>query len=157
MLWTDERIELLKKLWSDGLSGSQIATQLGGITRNAVIGKVHRLGLSGRAKSSSTAAPRTCNRKQVQDKLKNAWLRTNAALALEQEVARDAFEPSNERRTLLELTEHTCRWPFGHPGKANFFYCGGNTISGLPYCSYHSRIAYQPIRGRLRERQMVHG
>ena len=58
MSWTDERVELLKKLWSDGLSASQIAAELGGITRNAVIGKVHRLGLSGRAKSTSSAAPR---------------------------------------------------------------------------------------------------
>ena len=58
MSWTDERVELLKKLWADGLSASQIAAELGGITRNAVIGKVHRLGLSGRAKSASSAAPR---------------------------------------------------------------------------------------------------
>src|SRR6202035_1473542 len=58
MSCTDERVELLKKLWSDGLSASQIAAELGGITRNAVIGKVHRLGLSGRAKSTSSAAPR---------------------------------------------------------------------------------------------------
>ena len=58
MSWTDERVELLKKLWSDGLSASQIAAELGGITRNAVIGKVHRLGLSGRAKSASSASPR---------------------------------------------------------------------------------------------------
>src|ERR1700737_1309177 len=56
--WTDERVELLKKLWGDGLSASQIAGELGGITRNAVIGKVHRLGLSGRAKAPSAAAPR---------------------------------------------------------------------------------------------------
>ena len=55
MSWTDERVELLKKLWSDGLSASQIAAELGGITRNAVIGKVHRLGLSGRAKSPSSS------------------------------------------------------------------------------------------------------
>lgn len=59
MQWTDERVELLKKLWADGLSASQIAAQLGGVTRNAVIGKVHRLGLSGRAKSSTpSTAPR---------------------------------------------------------------------------------------------------
>ena len=58
MSWTDERVEMLKKLWADGLSASQIAAELGGITRNAVIGKVHRLGLSGRAKSPSSAAPR---------------------------------------------------------------------------------------------------
>ncbi len=58
MTWTDERVETLKKLWTEGLSASQIAAELGGITRNAVIGKVHRLGLSGRAKSPSSAAPR---------------------------------------------------------------------------------------------------
>ena len=58
MSWTDERVELLKKLWADGLSASQIANELGSVTRNAVIGKVHRLGLSGRAKSPSSSAPR---------------------------------------------------------------------------------------------------
>ena len=68
MSWTDERVELLKKLWSDGLSASQIAAELGGITRNAVIGKVHRLGLSGRAKAASSAAPRQRNRRTLADR-----------------------------------------------------------------------------------------
>ncbi|MGZ5850479.1 MAG: GcrA family cell cycle regulator, partial [Methyloceanibacter sp.] len=58
MAWNDERVELLKKLWAEGLSASQIASRLGGVTRNAVIGKVHRLGLSGRATSSRSASPR---------------------------------------------------------------------------------------------------
>src|ERR1043165_6574356 len=83
MSWTDERVELLKKLWSDGLSASQIAAELGGITRNAVIGKVHRLGLSGRAKSASTAAPRQRKARSSSHMLRmpRCSIRGNPALA----------------------------------------------------------------------------
>jgi GcrA cell cycle regulator len=129
MSWTDERVELLRKLWSDGLSASQIAAELGGITRNAVIGKVHRLGLSGRAKSASSAAPR------------------------QRKVRSENIIPIGQRRTILELTEQTCRWPIGDPGSTDFFFCGGNTIAGLPYCAYHSRVAYQPASDRRRDRR----
>src|SRR5437762_6826798 len=83
MTWTDERVELLKKLWADGLSASQIAAELGGITRNAVIGKVHRLGLSGRAKSSSSASPRPRKPRSPSHMLRigRASIRGNTALA----------------------------------------------------------------------------
>ena len=136
MSWTDERVELLKKLWSDGLSASQIAAELGGITRNAVIGKVHRLGLSGRAS-----------------------IRGNTALAHAYEVEEaepellDNIIPIGQRRTLLELNEQTCRWPIGDPSSTEFFFCGGNTVTGLPYCSYHSRVAYQPATDRRRDKR----
>jgi len=131
MSWTDERVELLKKLWSDGLSASQIAGELGGITRNAVIGKVHRLGLSGRAKSASTALAH--------------------AYEIEEEAAPELIEnviPIGQRRTILELTEQTCRWPIGDPGSTDFFFCGGNPVGGSPYCAYHARMAYQPAAAR---------
>src|SRR5439155_8976618 len=83
MTWTDERVETLKKLWTDGLSASQIAAELGGITRNAVIGKVHRLGLSGRAKSPSSAAPRPRKPRTHSHMLRVArpQIRGNTALA----------------------------------------------------------------------------
>src|SRR5258707_1053279 len=82
MMWTDERVELLKKLWTDGLSASQIAAELGGITRNAVIGKVHRLGLSGRAKSPTSAAPRPRKpRAPGMMRLARPTMRGNTALA----------------------------------------------------------------------------
>jgi GcrA cell cycle regulator len=157
MTWTDERVEQLKKLWADGLSASQIAAQLGNITRNAVIGKVHRLGLSGRAKSPSSAAPRPRKPRSASHMLRisRPSMRGNNALAhaydmeLEPEpVPYDNVIPIGQRRTLLELNEETCRWPIGDPGSAEFFFCGGNTITSLPYCAYHSRVAYQPAAAR---------
>jgi GcrA cell cycle regulator len=162
MSWTDERVELLKKLWSDGLSASQIAAELGGITRNAVIGKVHRLGLSGRAKTASSSAPRQRKARPSTHMLRigRAAIRGNTALAhayeIEPEVTPELVEnivPIGQRRTILELTEQTCRWPIGDPGSTEFFFCGGHTIAGLPYCAYHSRVAYQPVSDRRRDRR----
>jgi GcrA cell cycle regulator len=157
MSWTDERVELLKKLWSDGLSASQIAAELGGITRNAVIGKVHRLGLSGRAKSPASTAPRQRKSRTHTHMLRVPRTRGNTALAHaydydvepEPELL-DNVIPIGQRRTLLELTEETCRWPIGDPGSTEFFFCGGQSLSGLPYCAYHSRVAYQPPSDRRR-------
>jgi GcrA cell cycle regulator len=161
MSWTDERVELLKKLWSDGLSASQIAAELGGITRNAVIGKVHRLGLSGRAKSASAGAPRQRKaRSPALLRIGRAAIRGNTALAHAYEIEVEAepelidnIIPIGQRRTSMELTESTCRWPVGDPGGGDFFFCGGNTISPLPYCAYHARIAYQPAADRRRDRR----
>ena len=162
MSWTDERVELLKKLWSDGLSASQIAAELGGITRNAVIGKVHRLGLSGRAKSTSSASPRPRKARAPSHMMRigRASIRGNTALAhvyeIETDVEPELIEniiPIGQRRTILELTELTCRWPVGDPGAGDFFFCGGNTVSGVPYCAYHSRVAYQPITDRRRDKR----
>ncbi|MEA2939600.1 MAG: GcrA cell cycle regulator [Bradyrhizobium sp.] len=161
MGWTDERVELLKKLWADGLSASQIAAELGGVTRNAVIGKVHRLGLSGRAKSSSsgTARPRKARAPGHMLRVSRPSMRGNTALAhayehdLEPEPEYiENIIPMGQRRTILELTEDTCRWPIGDPGSADFFFCGGNTLNTLPYCAYHSRVAYQPANDRRRVR-----
>src|SRR5687768_10570325 len=130
MTWTDERVELLKKLWADGRSASQIAGELGGITRNAVIGKVHRLGLSGRAKSPSSAAQRPRKTRAPAHVLRAARpaMRGNTALAFAYDVGVE-FEPEpienvipiGQRRTILELSEETCRWPIGDPGAADFF------------------------------------
>ena len=160
MSWTDERVELLKKLWADGLSASHIAGELGGITRNAVIGKVHRLGLSGRAKSPSSSVPRVRKPRSHMMRVRRTSMRGNTALALayemEQEPEPELIEniiPLGQRRTLLELNEDTCRWPIGDPATPEFFFCGGKPLTGLPYCSYHSRAAYQPANERRRDRK----
>jgi GcrA cell cycle regulator len=165
MTWTDERVETLKRLWTEGLSASQIAAELGGITRNAVIGKVHRLGLSGRAKSPAAAAPRPRKPRQQTHMMRVARpsVRGNTALAQafeldiepEPELA-DNIIPMGQRRTLLELSEETCRWPIGDPGTADFFFCGGATLTALPYCAYHCRVAYQPANLR-RDRRPFRG
>jgi GcrA cell cycle regulator len=162
MSWTDERVEQLKKLWTDGLSASQIAAELGGVTRNAVIGKVHRLGLSGRAKSPSSAAPRPRKPRQTHMlRVSRGSIRGNTALAyaydLDVEAEPEPIEniiPIGQRRTLLELNEETCRWPIGDPATQDFFFCGGKPISSLPYCAYHSRVAYQPPASRRDKRPM---
>lgn len=168
-MWTDERVELLKKLWAEGLSASHIAAELGGITRNAVIGKVHRLGLSGRAKSPSAAASRPRKaRTSGQQMLRVARpaMRGNTALArlhaydLDFEPEPQEIEnivPMGQRCTLLELNEGRCRWPIGDPGASDFFFCGGKPAENVPYCAYHSRIAYQPAGDRRRARPAVRG
>lgn len=162
--WTDDRVELLKKLWADGLSASQIAGELGGITRNAVIGKVHRLGLSGRAKAPSSSVPR--QRKPRAPSMYRAprqMMRGNTALAMpaydydpepEPELLENII-PIGQRCTLLELNDEKCHWPIGDPGQPDFFFCGGKTGAGTPYCGYHARIAYQPATDRRRDRRPV--
>jgi GcrA cell cycle regulator len=168
MNWTDERVELLKKLWSDGLSASRIAAELGGISRNSVIGKVHRLGLSGRAKSPSASMPRQRKPRSHGPIMRVARpsIRGNTALAqlhsyepeLEPEPELiDNIIPIGQRCSILELNESKCRWPIGDPSTPDFFFCGGKPIEGFPYCGYHSRIAYQPPADRRRERRVVRG
>ena len=168
MNWTDDRVELLKKLWSDGLSASQIAAELGGISRNSVIGKVHRLGLSGRAKSPSASVPRQRKPRSHGTLMRIArpGIRGNTALAPlhsyepELEPEPELIEnivPIGQRCSILELTECKCHWPIGDPSSSDFFFCGGKTIEGLPYCGYHSRIAYQPAADRRRDRRLVGG
>ena len=155
--WSEDRVEQLKTLWTEGLSASQIARALGGVTRNAVIGKVHRLGLSGRAKSPSSSAPRARKPRSHMMRVSRTMSRGNTALALAYEMEPDPepelidnIIPIGQRRTLLELNEDTCRWPIGDPASAEFFFCGGKPITGLPYCNYHSRVAYQPANERRR-------
>jgi len=166
MSWTDERVEQLKKLWSEGLSASQIAAELGGITRNAVIGKVHRLGLSGRAKAPSSAVPRPRKPRAPSHVLRMSRpaMRGNTALArhalavyeLEPEPEPEPLEnivPIGQRCSLLELSDAKCRWPIGDPGAQDFFFCGGKPVGELPYCAYHARMAYQPAADRRRDRR----
>src|SRR3982751_1469338 len=159
LTWTDDRVEQLKKLWEAGLSASQIAAELGNVTRNAVIGKVHRLGLSGRAKSPSSAAPRPRQAPPAPQLIRGGRpvSRGNTARAhafeVEMEpdpIAFDNVVPMSQRLTLLELNEATCHWPVGDPSSPEFFFCGGKALTGLPYCAHHSRVAYQPASDRRR-------
>lgn len=181
MSWTDERVELLKKLWAEGLSASQIAGELGGVTRNAVIGKVHRLGLSGRAKStSSTPRVRKTRTTTAQANGASKSKRPNTTgpasagnTALKMEPTAEAkpdveakpspapvaelSAPQSNRATILTLTEHMCKWPVGDPTDSDFHFCGARSETDSPYCSYHSQIAYQPVSDRRRERKVANG
>lgn len=164
--WPDERVEVLKQLWTDGLSASQIAARLGdGITRNAVIGKVHRLGLSGRGSPTRVARPRTRRPRQPSAPRQvqsggNAALKSKPATAAKPQpaVKREPIpEPirlvelrDGERIGILSLTDKTCRWPHGDPGTPEFSFCGHQPQSGTPYCEYHASVAYQPAGGDRR-------
>ncbi|WCL54789.1 GcrA family cell cycle regulator [Gimibacter soli] len=131
MSWTDERIELLKNLWDSGQSASQIAKELGeGVTRNAVIGKAHRLGLKSRPspvkadKPEAPAAPKRVEKKEAKKLV-----------------------------TLLDLTDRMCKWPHGHPGDEDFHFCGKPSEPGMPYCASHCAEAYQAQPPRRDRRQ----
>jgi GcrA cell cycle regulator len=183
MGWTEERVELLKKLWMEGFSASQIASELGeGVTRNAVIGKVHRLKLSGRAKPASTAArvrtaPRSSGsvrrvsttsssggRSALAGVMKQRSMGGTAmigatALKISEDVVTEAyvapqvselFIPVEQRLTLLQLSEHTCKWPIGDPLTPDFYFCGQHSDDGKPYCEFHSRRAYHQVEKRKR-------
>ena len=182
MSWTDERIDLLQKLWLQGMSASRIASELAnGLTRNAVIGKVYRLGLSGRVKEAAEAgAPQplhkhaarpharqpTSQRAQSRVAQSSAtFVRGNTALAVQpiayeapvrnKEVARhsEVVVPITEPVTILELRDSMCRWPIGDPTQADFRFCGARKTPGDgPYCGCHAAIAYQPQPDRRRHR-----
>jgi GcrA cell cycle regulator len=167
MSWTDERVEHLKKMWLDGLSASQIANELGhAVTRNAVIGKVHRLGLSGRVKSPSPAPARVRSKTRADEETRSPSApisHGNLALAAETRPApapaprvsqQDVVIPMSERVTIMELRESMCRWPLGDPSTSDFRYCGAKMQAGAggPYCTHHARIAYQPAQDRRRDR-----
>jgi GcrA cell cycle regulator len=172
MNWTDERVELLRKLWSEGLSASQIAAQLGGVSRNAVIGKVHRLKLSSRGRS--TAAParqkKTTQGATVQKSVARAasaprpMTVSMGATALQvqfdaEPVARHHIRPTenvvlpiSRHLQLVQLNERTCKWPNGDPLSEDFHFCGNDSAEAGPYCKYHAKIAFQPASERRRSR-----
>lgn len=186
MTWTDERVALLKKLWMEGLSASQIAAELGsGVTRNAVIGKVHRLKLSARAKPTNVAprakpsrpsAPRrpssgsssgggsrnagasttyaTSTRRTSAAPVMGATaLKMEETQAVEVAVHQKAAElviPSEERVSLLQLSEKTCKWPIGDPMNPDFHFCGREADENKPYCEFHARRAYHQIDRKKR-------
>lgn len=179
--WTEERTEQLKKLWAEGLSASQIASTIGNVTRNAVIGKVHRMGLSARSKptcvnvakrhktqteasSSCQSEPSPFSPSQPQSarvhrtsdpgvKDHNTHNRNSHPRIRQDEDTRQT--PSKERKTILELTEYTCKWPIGDPGSEDFYFCGCKSSMGLPYCEHHTRIAYQPLHDRRKDRRAI--
>lgn len=150
MGWTEERVATLRKLWAEGLSASQIAKQLGSVTRNAVIGKVHRLGLAGRATPSRpakrpvrTARPRVIGPTAPR-------LRPASSLPA---VVIPHLEPlkfeDGKAASVLTLNESMCKFPIGDPNDADFAFCGRGSVCG-PYCQDHARLAYQPSQAKRR-------
>lgn len=174
MEWTEERVELLRKYWAEGLSASRIAAQLGGVSRNAVIGKVHRLKLSGRGRTTTATTARQKKAPSVAAAPKASKPQTSmttrmvtvsvGATALQAEfdaepVARrylrpieNVVVPISRRLTLVELNERTCKWPNGDPLSEDFSFCGNESGEAGPYCGFHSKVAFQPASERRRVR-----
>ena len=165
MSWTDERVETLKTLWQEGLSASQIAAELGGVTRNAVIGKVHRLGLSGRGQPTTTVKRQrrtpeeaAVRRTRQPVTIGSLALQTDMEAVAEPapQLRRNVVVPIAKRLTIEALTERTCKWPIGDPGNEDFHFCGHDSLESLPYCEYHAGIAYQTPDPRRRLRRPGH-
>lgn len=129
MSWTDERVNLLKRLWGEGKTAAEIAKELGeGVTRNAVIGKAHRL------KLSSRVSPIQQNTKKVKTESK--------PVAPRRSMKKIPIFKGKEVK-MEDLRENMCRWPNGDPQTEEFSFCGCGCVEGLPYCSTHAQIAYQ--------------
>ena len=171
--WTDERVDLLRRLWEDGQSASKIAAQLGGVTRNAVIGKVHRLGLAGRVKPVA-GTPVTARKRSAREAEPEVASVTEIAAEAPEPIAITSHRPApdyppappaaivdpvplavSERVTIMDLRESMCRWPMGDPTTPEFRFCGSRSITGLPYCTHHAQIAYQPAAERKRDRRVA--
>jgi GcrA cell cycle regulator len=156
-MWTDERTEDLKKFWADGLSASQIAMKLGEVTRNAVLGKVWRLGLEGRASVSRMrrSRPRPCVRVRTLAptgrRTQTPALRTSSArpaVPLQSAVRKRELPPLGAAPetivSVANLQDTSCRWPEGDPTLPGFHFCGRRAAGGMPYCAHHAAIAYNP-------------
>ncbi len=142
MAWTEKKTSQLKQLWAEGHTASQIARMIGdGISRNAVIGKAHRLNLAGRTQSRMISSPRINNNKQAPKK--GVITRTRRPRGLRAIVIEKDFEPENPT-SLEHLTDKTCRWPVGHPDEKDFYFCGRNPMEDRIYCKLHVLHAYQP-------------
>jgi GcrA cell cycle regulator len=183
MSWTDDRVEVLKKMWGEGQSASQIAKELGGVTRNAVIGKVHRLGLSNRAGSSSAAtakkeakpkatsktasAPKTKVEPKTEPAIKprpasegkpnfparRQIIPAGQPLPPQPSAKVNEVEKKAKKIGLMELTERTCKWPVGDPATEDFWFCGLPVQQGKPYCEAHVGVAFQPMSSRRDRRR----
>jgi GcrA cell cycle regulator len=190
MSWTEERIERLKKMWHDGATASQIADELGGVSRNAVIGKAHRLGLEQRpspvkpgeekekkaAAAPAAAAPKPAPKAEapVARAAPQRPAPTNASGAPATEIQYRSIGPGGfirqgpgeqqapippapprrlvpakpspevaDKTSLLDLNDRICKWPIGHPGEPDFYFCGEPANPGFPYCVQHCGVAYQ--------------
>lgn len=154
MSWTDDRVEMLKRLWGEGHTAAEIAKELGGVTRNAVIGKAHRLKLSNRVSpiQQNTKKPVVATNTKLTKAAPAPKAPANTNVAVVPKVVAKAppmkpvmseNDAKRKRYALMDLTANMCRWPIGDPREANFGFCGCKSSSGLPYCEEHTAVAYQ--------------
>jgi GcrA cell cycle regulator len=146
MSWNEEKVAKLKELWGKGKTASQIAEIIGDISRNAVIGKAHRLNLSSKIKARNASSSQNfdINSEESSSKQKRVRKSKFKSLLIEKD-----FEPENPKK-LEELDESSCKWPIGHPEEESFYFCGRNSLKDFSYCKLHLLYAYQP-KGKREE------
>ena len=140
MSWTEEKVAKLKELWGKGSTASQIAEIIGGISRNAVIGKAHRLNLSSKIKTRTATSNQSFENSLEEKNIKNKRVRRSKFKSL---IIEKDFEPENPKQ-LEELDENSCKWPIGHPDEKSFYFCGRSSLKDFSYCKLHLLYAYQP-------------
>ena len=146
MSWTEEKVAKLKELWGKGNTASQIAGIIGGISRNAVIGKAHRLNLSAKIKTRAATSNHSFQNSIDEKNTKFKKGRRNKFKSL---IIEKDFEPENPKQ-LEELDESSCKWPIGHPDEKSFYFCGRSSLKDFSYCKLHLLYAYQP-KGKKEE------
>ena len=140
MSWTEEKVSKLKELWGKGNTASQIAEIIGGISRNAVIGKAHRLNLSAKIKTRTATSSQNFDSTKNE---KNTQLKRGRKSKFKSLIIEKDFEPENPKQ-LEELDENSCKWPIGHPDEKTFYFCGRSSLKDFSYCKLHLLYAYQP-------------
>ena len=145
MSWNEEKVNKLKELWGKGNTASQIAEIIGGITRNAVIGKAHRLNLSAKIKTRTATSSESFDN-AVDNKNNKTRRGRNRFKSL---IIEKDFEPENPKQ-FEELDENSCKWPIGHPDEKSFYFCGRSSLKDFSYCKLHLLYAYQP-KGKKEE------
>ena len=140
MSWNEEKVDKLKKLWGKSHTASQIAEIIGGISRNAVIGKAHRLNLSAKIKTRAATSNQNFENSQVDKSSNSKRGRKGKFKSL---IIEKDFEPENPKQ-LEELDENSCKWPIGHPDEKSFYFCGRSSLKDFSYCKLHLLYAYQP-------------
>ena len=146
MSWNEEKVNKLKELWGKGSTASQIAEIIGGISRNAVIGKAHRLNLSSKIKTRNASSSQNFDKNSEESNSKQKQVRKSKFKSL---LIEKDFEPENPKK-LEELDESSCKWPIGHPEEESFYFCGRNSLKDFSYCKLHLLYAYQP-KGKREE------
>ena len=143
MSWTEEKVAKLRELWGKGKTANQIAQIIGGISRNAVIGKAHRLNLSAKIKTRFVTSNKSFDESSEN---KNYGSNKSRKSRFKSLIIDKNFEPENPKQ-LEELDESSCKWPIGHPNEKSFYFCGRTSLKDFSYCRLHLLYAYQP-RGK---------